>query len=103
MANEFHKLVHVFSTLVHVCVHVPLMLFIQDSEKAESTLNYLNNVALALTTKAKGNVTAFILKQSATAIQFFYSQNAPCNGSLNVSAGYQGRHSKQRGHWRYTM
>lgn len=82
MADEFDKLVYVLSTLSHVREHAPLKPAIDSSEKKHVDL--LNSITLALTTKVIGDVTAVTMKQSATVIEFFYSKNAPCNGSLDV-------------------
>ena len=83
MADEFDKLVYVLSTLSHVREHAPLKPVIEGSSEKKH-VDLLNDVALALTTKARGDVTAVTMKQSATAIEFFYSKNAPCNGSLDA-------------------
>ena len=83
MADEFDKLVYVLSTLSHVRDHAPLKPVIEGSSE-QKHVDLLNDVALALTTKARGDVTAVTMKQSATALEFFYSKNAPCNGSLDL-------------------
>lgn len=83
MANEFDKLVYFLSTLSHVHEHALLKPVIEGSSEKKA-LDLLNDVALASTTKARGNVTAVTMKQIATAIEFFYSKNAPCHGSLDV-------------------
>ncbi len=83
MADEFDKLVYVLSTLSHVREHAPLKPVIEGFSRKKH-VDLLNDIALALTTKARGDVTAVTMKQSATAIEFFYSKNAPCNGSLDA-------------------
>lgn len=83
MADEFDKLVYVLSTLLHVCEHAPFKPVIEDQSERKH-VDLLNDIALALTTKARGDVTAVTTKQSGTAIEFFYSKNAPCNRSLDV-------------------
>lgn len=83
MADEFDKLVYVLSTVSHVREHAPLNPVIEGPSERKH-VDLLNDIALALTIRAKGDVTAVTMKQSATAIEFFYSKNAPCNGSLDV-------------------
>lgn len=83
MADDFDKHVYVLSTLSHVRDHAPHAPVIEGSSEKKH-LNLLNDIALALTTKAKGDVTAVTMIQSATAIEFLYSKNAPCNGSLDT-------------------
>lgn len=83
MADEFDKLVYVLSTVSHVRDHAPLKPVIESSSERKN-IDLLDGIALALTTRAKGDVTAVTMKQSATAIEFFYSKNPPCNGSLDV-------------------
>lgn len=83
MAEEFDKLVYVLSTLSHVCKHAPPKPVI-EGQSERNHVDLLNDIALALTTKTNGDITAVTMKQSGTAIEFFYSMNAPCNGSLDV-------------------
>ena len=83
MADEFDKLLYVLSTLSHVCVHAPPKPVIEGQSERKH-LDLLNDIALGLTTKARGDVTAVTMKQSTTGIEFFYSKNTPSNGSLDM-------------------
>lgn len=83
MADEFDKLVYVLSKLSHFRENAPLKPVLSGSSE-KMHVGLLNDIALALTTKARGDVTAVTMKQSVAAIEFFYSKNAPCNGSLDV-------------------
>ena len=83
MSDEFDQLIYVLSTLLPVYDHAPPKPVIEGRSERKH-VDLLNDVALALTTKASGDVTAVTMKQNGTAIEFLYSKNAPCNGSLDV-------------------
>lgn len=81
MADELDKLVYVLTTVSHVREHSPLKSIMENPQK--QVLKLLDGIALALTTKAKGDVTAVRMKQSPTGIEFLFSKNAPSNGYLD--------------------
>ncbi|MCJ1470267.1 hypothetical protein MMC07_008912 [Pseudocyphellaria aurata] len=82
MADELDKLVYVLSYCRPVREYAPIKPAIDQSDKKH--LDLLNDIALVLTTRAKGDGTAVTMKHSATAIEFFYSKNAPCDGALDA-------------------
>lgn len=83
MSDELDQLIYVLSTLLPVCDHAPLNPVI-EGESERKHLELLNDIALALTTKANGDVTAVTMKKNGSDIEFLYSKNTPCNGSLDV-------------------
>ena len=84
-ADEFDKLVYVLSTVSHVREHAQLKPVIESPSKRKHNIDLLNDIALALTTGAKRRCCCSHDETECHRYRnFFYSKQAPCNGSLDV-------------------
>ena len=80
--DDLDALIYVFSTLRHMREHAPTAMTKPHAMK-RNHLNLLNDIALLLVTKARGDVAAVTLRQTSNSITFYYAKNHPCENSLS--------------------
>lgn len=73
---------YILSSVSHIREHTTLKPVIEFPPERKH-VSLLDGIDLGLTTKAKGDVTAVMMKQSATTIDFLYSKNKLYNGYLD--------------------
>jgi hypothetical protein len=82
MSNDFNSLVYALSSIRHVREYAPQPAIpMNDVDKKH--LSLLDDVALLLVVKAKGDVAAVTMKQMDDRVEFYYSKNGPCLGALD--------------------
>ena len=83
LPSNFDNDVQLLSTIKHVREHVPILSFTQNSD-SEKNVKILNDIALLMTVKAKGDVTAVTWKLSQNCAEIFFCKNSPTDQSLDV-------------------
>lgn len=79
--SSFDDDVYLLSSARHIRDNIPASTPKGDSERKKHLL-LLDDIALLLITKAKGDVCAVTWRTTNQRIEFFYSKNAPCHRSL---------------------